>query len=172
MNCLKKEGGIEGVLDRYEGPLVRYSERILKDVERARDVVQETFLRLCSGRADKITDSLAAWLFQVCRNLSFDVKKKESRMKQISDAETFQQADENMDTDKEEEKKEKLRLVLEELEKIPENQREVLYLKLQEGLSYKEISRITGKSVSNVGVLIHGGIKKLRKQLQVSGGSK
>ena len=40
-------------------------------------------------------------------------------------------------------------------------------LKFQNGLSYKEISRVTELSVSNVGYLIHTAIQKLRQQLEV-----
>ncbi len=55
--------------------------------------------------------------------------------------------------------------VLELLEGLPSNQREVVRLKFQNGFSYQEISRISGHSVSNVGYLIHAGIKALRTQL-------
>ena len=48
---------------------------------------------------------------------------------------------------------------------LPENQREVLRLKFQCGLKYREISEVTGLSVSNVGFLIHTAISTLRKDL-------
>ena len=51
------------------------------------------------------------------------------------------------------------------LETLPKNQREVIYLKFQCDLSYKEISEITKLSVTNVGFLIHTAIQSLRKQL-------
>ena len=51
------------------------------------------------------------------------------------------------------------------LETLPSNQREVLRLKFQNGFSYQEISRISGHSISNVGYLIHAGIKTLRGYL-------
>ena len=50
---------------------------------------------------------------------------------------------------------------------LSENQRDVVRLKFQNGLSYKEISNITQLSVSNVGYLIHTAIKSLRRDLQV-----
>ena len=50
------------------------------------------------------------------------------------------------------------------LAELPENQQETLRLKFQNGLSYREISQITGLSISNVGVLIHTGLKTLRKK--------
>ena len=51
------------------------------------------------------------------------------------------------------------------LENLPENQREVIRLKVQNGLSYREISDVTGLSVSNVGFLLHKGIKTIRERL-------
>lgn len=52
--------------------------------------------------------------------------------------------------------------VLDLIESLPTNQREVIRLKFQNGFSYQEISRISGHSVSNVGYLIHHGMKTLR----------
>ena len=52
--------------------------------------------------------------------------------------------------------------VLQLLSQLPENQQEVIRLKFQQGLSYKEISSVTGLTVTNVGFLIHTGIKRLR----------
>ena len=46
---------------------------------------------------------------------------------------------------------------------LPDNQQEVIRLKFQNDLSYREISEITGLSVSNVGFLLHVGIKRLRE---------
>ena len=53
------------------------------------------------------------------------------------------------------------------LDGLPENQQEVIRLKFQNGLSYREISHVTQLSVSNVGYLIHIAIKKIRKQLVI-----
>jgi RNA polymerase sigma-70 factor (ECF subfamily) len=55
--------------------------------------------------------------------------------------------------------------VLDLLEALPANQREVIRLKFQNGFSYREISRISGHSVSNVGFLIHVGLKSLRQRV-------
>ena len=55
--------------------------------------------------------------------------------------------------------------VLRVMETLPKNQREVLRLKFQCDLSYKEISEITKLSVTNVGFLIHTAIKTLRKEM-------
>lgn len=51
------------------------------------------------------------------------------------------------------------------LRRLTDNQQEVVRLKFQSGLSYREISEITGLSVSNVGFLLHTAIKKVRSKL-------
>ena len=55
--------------------------------------------------------------------------------------------------------------VLRLLSSLSENQQEVIRLRFQGGLSYREISAITDLSVSNVGFLIHTGIKTIREKL-------
>ena len=55
--------------------------------------------------------------------------------------------------------------VLRALDNLPPSQREVIRLKFQNGFSYREISRISGHSVSNVGFLIHTGLKTIRRRL-------
>ena len=59
-------------------------------------------------------------------------------------------------------------LALETLETLPANQKEVLRLKFQHGLSYQQIANVTQLSVSNVGYLIHTGLKTLREKLRVN----
>jgi RNA polymerase sigma-70 factor (ECF subfamily) len=63
-------------------------------------------------------------------------------------------------------RKERLSSVEGLLTNLPENQREVIRLKFQSGLSYQEISEVTGHSISNVGFLLHTAIKTLRKQVR------
>ena len=56
--------------------------------------------------------------------------------------------------------------VLKLLERLPENQQEVIRLKFQHGMSYRQISAITGHSETYVGFLIHAGIRTLREKMQ------
>ena len=51
------------------------------------------------------------------------------------------------------------------LDKLSANQREVIRLKFQQGMSYKEISEVTGLTSGNVGFLIHTGLKRMRSLL-------
>jgi RNA polymerase sigma-70 factor (ECF subfamily) len=163
MEDATKSTWIVAALDRYENNLVRYAAWILGDVERAREVVQETFLRLCKEEPARIGKHLAQWLFTVCRNLAFDVRKKETRMSPLTDPDTIPTLYERPGASLEHE--ETMSQVLRIMQTLPKNQREVLRLKFQCDLSYKEISAITQLSVTNVGFLIHTAIKTLRKEL-------
>ena len=55
--------------------------------------------------------------------------------------------------------------VLRCLDRLPDNQREAIALKFAHGLSYKQIAEVTGHTVSNVGFLIHAGLKTVRQRL-------
>jgi len=57
--------------------------------------------------------------------------------------------------------------VMRVVERLPENQKEAIVLKFGHGLSYKEIAEVMGQSVSNVGVLIHTGLKAVRERMGV-----
>jgi RNA polymerase sigma factor (sigma-70 family) len=145
-------------LDQYESRLIRYAAYILGDVETAREVVQETFLRLCKQNSrPEIAAYLAQWLFTVCRNLAFDIRKKEARMTPLDDV--------HFGVDSGMQQRQTAKEIFRMLDGLPKNQREVVYLKFQCDLSYKEISEITKLSVTNVGFLLHTALKTLRKQV-------
>ena len=63
------------------------------------------------------------------------------------------------------EQTETLRSALKILGTLPGSQKEVIRLKFQNELSYKEISQVTGLSVTNVGFLIHAGLKAIRQNM-------
>lgn len=158
---------IHSVVDEYEGQLLRYAVRLVGDVERARDVVQDTFLKLCREDRRKIEGHLAQWLFTVCRHRAVDVQRKEKRMRPLSPQETADaQSGEKSQTLVAEEHDDADR-VQQALARLTDNQQEVVRLKFQNGLSYREIAKITRLSVSNVGYLIHTAVGKIRTELQV-----
>src|SRR5271165_7410479 len=70
---------------QFERPLAIYATRLVGDAETARDVVQDTFMRLCGQDRAAVGDHLAEWLFTVCRNRALDVLRKEHRMTQLSE---------------------------------------------------------------------------------------
>jgi len=162
MSRTPKSSWVADALEIHERPLIRYAKWLLGDLESARDVVQETFLRLCREDPAKLEGHLAPWLFTVCRNLALDARKKAARMTSIEDEEQFPVA---CDLDERHDARQALARIHDTLEKLPANQREVVYLKFQCDLSYKEISEITALSVSNVGFLLHTAVRAIRSHL-------
>ncbi|MCP3917601.1 MAG: sigma-70 family RNA polymerase sigma factor [bacterium] len=160
---------IRAALTQYERPLTAYATRILGDVERARDAVQETFLRLCNQERASVENHLSEWLFRVCRNQALDVQRKESWMTPMNEDRERVALDTAPPPTAAIEARENLSHVLGMMSGLPAKQQEVLRLKFQHGLSYKEISRVMDESIGNVGWLIHVGIKNLRGKLAGEG---
>ena len=161
MKDTSKSDWIVDALDLYEARLLRYATWVLRDNELAREVVQETFLRLCREEPSTVGGYVGQWLFTVCRNLAFDTRKKEVRMTPLDEAQVG--VDSALDSNLEQ--REAVGALVKVLETLPKNQREVVYLKFRCDLSYKEISEVTKLSVSNVGFLLHTALKTIRQRV-------
>ena len=158
---MSPENIIDGALERYERPLISYAKSITGDLESARDAVQETFLRLSKQDVVALEPRLAPWLFFVCRNCALDHCRKIAPF--VTDGIDEEQAGEEPtpaahavaadDGDR-------LRRLVSQL---PDQQRELVKLKFEAGLSYKEMSETMRMSVSNVGVQLHEAMGTLRR---------
>ena len=171
------------LLDRYERPLVRYACSIVGDLDSARDVVQETFIKLAQGElrnaecgmrnGDKPSEiphsafaapHLEAWLFTVTRNRALDHLRKHRRIIPMELPDDRPCAAPGPAATLE--RRESAASLFSLLDALSPNQREVIRLKFQNDLSYREIADVTQLSVTNVGFLLHTGLKKLRALLR------
>jgi RNA polymerase sigma-70 factor (ECF subfamily) len=153
-------------VDHYEGLLIHYAARLLGgDVDRARDVVQDTFLKLWTADRAGIDGHLGQWLYRVCRNGALDVRRKEARMTTLQETHAEVEADDARGAAREQERA--AGQVFQMLESLPERQQEVIRLKFQGGLSYREIANVMDLTVTHVGVLIHNGLKAIREKLHI-----
>ena len=152
-------------IQEFEGPLVQYATRIMGGLDAARDVVQETFLRLCSQERARVDGHLAEWLFSVCRNRALDIKRRQGRLTVLSEEHAERMPGHSPPPDQLAEDRESATHALKLLHCLPDTQQEVVLLKFQHGLSYKQIAEVTGQSVSNVGFLMHTAIKTLRSRM-------
>ena len=156
---------VERAISEFESPLIGYAKTIVHDLDRARDVVQDTFIRLYQQDVGKVSQSLKSWLFTVCRNRALDVLRKEKRMVAVDD-EIIESQDSGAESpaslviDQE-----RTEMVKSYISRLPDNQATVIILKFEKGYSYQEISDETGLSSGNIGFLIHTGMKKLREIL-------
>ena len=168
------EHWISSAIAEFESPLLRYAQHFVRDIEAARDVVQDTFLQLCRHSNDDIRGRLAQWLYTVCRNRAIDVIRKESRMKPMTDTATdpdgktnsmLEPTDQGPAPGQLAEQSEQELGLLQQIRRLPDRQQEVLRLKFHGGLSYKEIAEVMGLTSTNVGFILHTAISKLRQRM-------
>jgi RNA polymerase sigma-70 factor (ECF subfamily) len=148
----------------FEGMLIGYAVNLTGNLELARDVVQDTLIKLHAQEDPAKLDGpgLKAWLFTVCRNRALDLLRRHRRMVSLEDNPMDHLPDTSPQPDARAADLDETTLVMTSLSRLSTNQAEVLRLKFQHDLSYQEIADITGLSPTNVGFLIHTGIKRLR----------
>lgn len=164
---------METVMATYEAALLRYATRLLNNADAAQDVVQTAFIRLhehweeCSAWA---ADHTKNWLYRTTHNAAVDYIRREERLKKLHGShaeETGETVDAVQSRGLEDDDRKKL--VLAFIAKLDDAEREVLLLRLQEGLSYQEIAAVTGRTQGNVGCLLHFGVKNLSERLKKAG---
>ena len=188
------------LLDRYERPLIRYAQSIVGELDAARDVVQDVFIRWVreegksegGGRKEEERGESApaessngahpaespssalrpppsdflpsAWLFTVTRNRALDHLRKHRRIIPMTLPDDRPCAAPGPAATLE--RRESAASLFSLLDALSPNQREVIRLKFQNDLSYREIADVTQLSETNVGFLLHTGLKKLRALLR------
>lgn len=160
-----KQAWIRSAVAEYEAPLMRYALRKTGCVETARDVVQDTFLKLWQTDPATVNGRLAPWLYTVCRNRAVDVCRKERRMKTTLDDENTNVAVAPPPDSTHEEKQQDNSALQTAVKQLNDRQQEAIRLKFQSGLSYKEIAAVMDITVNHVGVLLHNAIKTIREKM-------
>lgn len=153
-------------LQRYERPLIRYAHGYTGDLEDARDIVQDVFVKLSQNLATLDHERLAPWLFTVCRNRALDHHRKHQRLV-VMETETLDlEAAADPAPNDAMEKRETATALRELIETLPTRQREAVRLKFIAGLDYQQISAAMKTSIGNVGYLIHHGVAALKTKWQ------
>lgn len=165
---LSDQAWLTNTFREHELPLVAYAAHLLNDKDRACDVVQDAFVRLCKQDRSQIESGVKAWLYRVCRNRALDILKKERRMKTLDDATAATEVSKEAPPDSKLQQQESSSKAQSLICELPDRQQEVIRLKVHGGLSYREISEITGLSVSNVGYLLSTGLQAVRTRLAMT----
>jgi len=163
---------LRAVLAKHERRLVAYAARIVGDVDLARDVAQETFLKLIREGGMELDGKLPQWLYTVCRRRAIDVKRKERRMQTSGEIEAVMAPRATDDPAAAFERQEQVSRAEALVAVLPDKQQEAVRLRFTHGLSYKQIADVMDTTVNNVGVLIHTGVKTLRARLAPGEGSR
>lgn len=155
-------------LERFGGPLEHYAQRLTGDPDRARDAVQETFLWLCRQDPGALNGNLRERLYTVCRSRAIDAHRKDRRLRSAS-AGMDQKQSHAPEPNALAERREDGVALREALARLPALQQEMVRLKFQHGLSYREIARVTGRSVTNVGFILHKALRAMRTEMKADG---
>lgn len=151
--------------------LFRLALRITLDPPEAEDVVEDTLVKTWERRAQLTeVESLEAYCTTMCRNLALDRAEKKSAQNlslevvQVDTADTAALPDERMEQD------ERLQMVSELFNRLPEKQRTALQLRDIEGHSYQEVADRMGITEADVKVTIHRARQSLKQQIEARRG--
>jgi RNA polymerase sigma-70 factor (ECF subfamily) len=164
---------ITGLFATLESPLLGYALRLVSDADMAQDVVQEAFLRL-HAQFEQVREP-RRWLFRTVHNLALNQRRHDRRIVPLTSgtAESPGPAEDPPDPqplpDEQLARCEGVGLVRLSLQHLDARSRELLTLKFNDDLSYKEISARTGLTVGHVGYLLHHALKALAAELAKAG---
>lgn len=164
---------IEEAFLALEAPLLAYALRLLKEPAMAQDVVQEAFVR-CHADWKSVRDP-RRWLFRTVHNLALNQHRRDSKVIPLHPAPgeaasvAHDPADPQPSPDEYITRLEHIGLVRLCLGALDERSRELVRLKFDDDLSYKEMSARTGLTVSHVGYLLHHALKAIETELAKSG---
>lgn len=161
---------MEQLIAEHQAALLRYAAGIVGNPHAAQDIVQNVFIKFFTHNPGPDMPAAAAryWLFRVTHNVAIDYLRSETRRsilhrKQI---ELYDETVKAKESDAQNELKEQKEIVLKLMGRLKPAERQVILLRMQQGLSYGEISRVTGRSIGNVGCVLHNAVKRLASLLK------
>ena len=155
----------EILYNKYQNRIKYFIYNIVKDNQKAEDIVQETFIYVLKNKL-RDNASFKYYLYLVARSKAYNHINTEKRRNEISDEYNIEQNKEFendvLDIIIQQETKKEL---LEAIEELDDKYKNAIYLVKIEGLSYKEAAAILGQTLQNTKTLVHRGKKKLREIL-------
>ncbi len=152
------------LFERHHVRLFNFFLRLTGNRETSEDLTQSLFQRILRFRHTyKEGHPFRSWMYRVARNLHADhYRKNKVRAEEFYEETDYSRQTERLAAD-EMEKKERKRSLLEALDRLPPEQKELLVLSRFEGFKYEEISQIKGISVAAIKVRVHRAMGLLRE---------
>lgn len=162
------ENAFELLYNRYKSKIQYFIFNIIKDYEKAEDITQEVFLYIFQNNL-KIECSFKYYIYLISKSRAFTYINKETRRTEIVEEYITSNNEIHEDVLETIVRNENKKEILNALNKLDDKYKNVLYLVMIEGLSYKETSKILGETMPNTKSLIHRGKKQLRAILVKKG---
>lgn len=137
-------------VENYADALYRFVLKNMKDTERAKDIVQDSYEKLWIKVAEVSASKVKSYLFTTAYHTMIDVIRKENRKENFELEPPVDFSHDQQYTDLQE-------ILSDAIDKLPEVQKSVILLRDYEGYSYHEISEITGLTETQVKVYIYRG---------------
>jgi len=156
------------VYDENADALFRYAYFRLYDRERAKELMQEAFLKTWEYlESGKKISNVRAFLYRTVHNLSVNeaVRHKSYSLDEMREVAGFDPEEEHENTPEEDAE---YQLVLAKIEELASDERDVLVMRYIEGLPVAEIAEALEEAPNTVSVRIHRAMKKLRASLDLS----
>jgi RNA polymerase sigma-70 factor, ECF subfamily len=167
------------LVDKYKQPVINVIYRILHDATEAEDLAQNVFVQVYkSAHRYEVSAKFSTWLFTIARNLCLNEIRRRSRhpadsleanyansdnedlpSRQFEDVKVFSAPDTLLQQELEQK-------VEQALKELPENQRTAILLCRQDEMSYEDIAKVIGCSLSATKSLIHRGRETLKQKLK------
>ncbi|MDX9883019.1 MAG: sigma-70 family RNA polymerase sigma factor [Prolixibacteraceae bacterium] len=145
--------------------LLRFAVQFLKDEEQAKDAVQDVFLKLWQKRDGLAkVENMEAFAMRILRNRCLDIIRL-NRFVPVEDDKLRRLSGEKSDPDREMDLSETALLVRDAIGKLPEVQRQVMWLRDIEQMDYEEIAGITDLEINALRVNLSRARKKVRDEL-------
>ncbi|MDQ2179360.1 RNA polymerase sigma factor [Marinifilum sp. D714] len=142
-------------VDKYADGMFRFILKNIKDEDKARDIVQDSFEKLWRNIENVNYQKVKSYLFTTAYHTMIDLIRKEKRKEDFENVDVKEYSHSEQYSDL----KEVLNIALEKLSDV---QRSVILLRDYEGYSYAEIAKITDLSESQVKVYIYRARKNLK----------
>ena len=147
----------DALLERTQSRLFTYIMFVVRDEDTANDIFQDTFVKVIMKLQEgKYTDSgkFAFWITRIAHNVIMDWYRqtKNEKIVEVSEGNDLANIKSTslIDNCREDEivNEQVLKDVRRMMDTLPAPQREVVYMRFYQGLSFKEISEITGVSIN------------------------
>lgn len=164
---------IEELFAVLESPLLGYAIKLVSDPSVAEDIVQEAFMRL-HAQFEEVRQP-RPWLYRTVHNLALNHRRDTKKIVALEPAgqeeasAAVEAADPQPLPDEQIARWEGIGLVRLTLGTLDSRSRELVRLKFNEELSYKEISARTGLTIGNVGYILHHALKTVAEELARNG---